>query len=349
MNPSCHRTLLPVFSILFHKYTKNPVCISWFAKLPLLEPFGELQFWRAFHPKSEKREMGDLKASLDFHTTCTETFLQTTQGVQINCFRTLEDLVLGYQHPHKGLVSPLLYGVPRDTDTGDESSGAPSGCNHVASPSSMSFVCHKPCKQLANDANALCCLSFCGRYNLHCLSCWHRWWEDVSSVCLCQRRASHSNACKTNPPYIPGQVAGAENVQVLSSAWIFNSVLHSSNFPHYPLSAFSHCVQDFIMFCCDYATSWCEFSCQVLWMFAFHNEEMCTLQNRMLCFVLSCSSADDVIGILSNYLLSELPLDIENVHRGAMTLRHLKCTLGTACQGLHRSALFTLLLVMSWK
>lgn len=55
---------------------------------------------------------------------------QTTQGVQVNCFRTLEDLVLGYQHPHKGLVTPLLYGVPRDTDTGDESSGGPSSCHH---------------------------------------------------------------------------------------------------------------------------------------------------------------------------------------------------------------------------
>uniref|UniRef100_A0A3Q2QRX7 Inositol polyphosphate phosphatase-like 1b n=1 Tax=Fundulus heteroclitus TaxID=8078 RepID=A0A3Q2QRX7_FUNHE len=39
---------------------------------------------------------------------------QTTQGVQVNCFRTLEDLVLGYQQPHKGLVIPLLY--PFTTD-----------------------------------------------------------------------------------------------------------------------------------------------------------------------------------------------------------------------------------------
>uniref|UniRef100_A0A3B4ZJ40 phosphatidylinositol-3,4,5-trisphosphate 5-phosphatase n=1 Tax=Stegastes partitus TaxID=144197 RepID=A0A3B4ZJ40_9TELE len=53
--------------------------------------------------------------------------VQTTQGVQVNCFRTLEDLVLGYQHPHKGLVTPLLYPVPRDTDTGDESSGGTAG------------------------------------------------------------------------------------------------------------------------------------------------------------------------------------------------------------------------------
>lgn len=49
--------------------------------------------------------------------------MQTTQGVQVNCFRTLEDLVLGYQQPHKGLVIPLLYAVPHDTEPGDESSG----------------------------------------------------------------------------------------------------------------------------------------------------------------------------------------------------------------------------------
>lgn len=53
------------------------------------------------------------------------------------------------------------------------------------------------------------------------------------------------------------------------------------------------------------------------------------------------STAGEVIGILNDYLFSELPLDIENVHRGATTLHHLKRTLGTACQGLHRSAFFT--------
>uniref|UniRef100_A0A7N5ZRR4 phosphatidylinositol-3,4,5-trisphosphate 5-phosphatase n=1 Tax=Anabas testudineus TaxID=64144 RepID=A0A7N5ZRR4_ANATE len=54
---------------------------------------------------------------------------QTAQGVQVNCFRTLEDLVLGYQHPHKGLVTPLLFPVPRDTDSGDESSGESQAVN----------------------------------------------------------------------------------------------------------------------------------------------------------------------------------------------------------------------------
>ncbi|XP_016311808.1 phosphatidylinositol 3,4,5-trisphosphate 5-phosphatase 2B isoform X1 [Sinocyclocheilus anshuiensis] len=48
--------------------------------------------------------------------------VQATQGVQVNCFRTLSDLVVGYQHPHKGLVAPLLYPVMRESEPNDESS-----------------------------------------------------------------------------------------------------------------------------------------------------------------------------------------------------------------------------------
>ncbi|XP_073710339.1 inositol polyphosphate phosphatase-like 1b isoform X2 [Misgurnus anguillicaudatus] len=48
--------------------------------------------------------------------------VQAPQGVQVNCFRTLGDLVAGYQHPHKGLVSSLLYPVMRETEPNDESS-----------------------------------------------------------------------------------------------------------------------------------------------------------------------------------------------------------------------------------
>ncbi|XP_036403938.1 inositol polyphosphate phosphatase-like 1b [Megalops cyprinoides] len=48
--------------------------------------------------------------------------VQTSQGVQANCFRTLGDLVSGYQQPHKGLVAPLLYPVGREAELGDESS-----------------------------------------------------------------------------------------------------------------------------------------------------------------------------------------------------------------------------------
>uniref|UniRef100_A0A4W5NL16 phosphatidylinositol-3,4,5-trisphosphate 5-phosphatase n=1 Tax=Hucho hucho TaxID=62062 RepID=A0A4W5NL16_9TELE len=61
--------------------------------------------------------------------------VQTSQGVQVNCFRTLGDLVLGYQHPHKGLVTPLLYPVGRDIEPGEESSGDDEKPGLVWSPS----------------------------------------------------------------------------------------------------------------------------------------------------------------------------------------------------------------------
>ncbi|XP_070692714.1 inositol polyphosphate phosphatase-like 1b [Pempheris klunzingeri] len=142
--------------------------------------------------------------------------VQTTQGVQVNCFRTLEDLVLGYQHPHKGLVTPLLYAVPRDTDTGDESSD-----DEKPPPVPPS----------------------------------------VSTVPL------------TGPP---AKLA-----------------------PHAP--------------------------------FLDKLQELNT-----------SSTAGEVIGLLNDYLFSELPLDIENVHKGATTLCHLKRTLGTACQGLNSEIDLTL-------
>ncbi|XP_076595037.1 inositol polyphosphate phosphatase-like 1b [Chaetodon auriga] len=135
--------------------------------------------------------------------------VQTTQGVQVNCFRTLEDLVLGYQHPHKGLVTPLLYAVPRDTDTGDESSDDEKPSPVPASVSTVPF---------------------------------------------------------TGPPAKPA--------------------------PH-------------------------------------------TLFLDKLQELNTSSTAGEVIRLLNDYLFSELPLDIENVHKGATTLCHLKRTLGTACQGLN--------------
>lgn len=61
----------------------------------------------------------------------------------------------------------------------------------------------------------------------------------------------------------------------------------------------------------------------------------------LLClFCPAYSTAGEVIGLLNDYLFSELPLDIESVRKGATSLHHLKRTLGTACQGLHRSVCF---------
>uniref|UniRef100_G3PYJ6 phosphatidylinositol-3,4,5-trisphosphate 5-phosphatase n=1 Tax=Gasterosteus aculeatus aculeatus TaxID=481459 RepID=G3PYJ6_GASAC len=135
--------------------------------------------------------------------------VQTTQGAQVSCFRTLEDLVLGYQHPHKGLVTPLLHAVARDADGGEESS------------------------------------------------------DD-----------------EKQPP-------GPSSVHAVPSAAP----------PAKP---------------------------------APHGLFLDALRERH-----TSSAAGDVIDLLNDYLFSELPLDIENVHQGATTLSHLKRTLGTACQGLN--------------
>uniref|UniRef100_A0A8C8C233 phosphatidylinositol-3,4,5-trisphosphate 5-phosphatase n=1 Tax=Oncorhynchus tshawytscha TaxID=74940 RepID=A0A8C8C233_ONCTS len=127
----------------------------------------------------------------------------TSQGVQVNCFRTLGDLVLGYQHPHKGLVSPLLYPVGRDMEPGDESSGDDEKPGLVWSPS---------------------------------------------------------------PFPVSGSIAPPAGLPVQKS-------------PSHTMS--------------------------------------------------------EVVGLLSEYLRSELPLDVEGLRRGATGLRHLHQTLGTACQGLN--------------
>lgn len=143
--------------------------------------------------------------------------VQTTQGVQVNCFRTLEDLVLGYQHPHKGLVCPLLYPVPRDADTGDESS---------------------------DD-------------------------EKPPPVLL----PINAAAPVTVSPAKPGPSA------------LFLEKLQELN---------------------------------------------------------TSSTASEMISLLNDYLFSELPLDIDNVHKGATSLCHLKRTLGAVCQGLDNEIDLTL-------
>ncbi|KAK6298407.1 hypothetical protein J4Q44_G00314620 [Coregonus suidteri] len=142
--------------------------------------------------------------------------VQTSQGVQVNCFRTLGDLVLGYQHPHKGLVTPLLYPVGRDMEPGDESSGDDEKPGLVWSPSPA----------------------------------------PVSVI-----TAPPAGLPVTPPPHL-----------------LFLHRLQELNTP---------------------------------------------------------SMAGEVVGLLSEYLCSELPLDVEGLRRGATGLRHLHQTLGTACQGLN--------------
>ncbi|MBN3297493.1 SHP2B phosphatase, partial [Amia calva] len=141
--------------------------------------------------------------------------VQTSQGVQVNCFRTLADLVSGYQQPHKGLVTPLQYPVGREAEPGDEGSDGEDEKPGVA-------------------------------------------WSQSGVV---QPSAS------TAPP------AGSPSPHLL-----FLQRLQESSPP---------------------------------------------------------SMVGDVIGLLSDYLRSELLLDLEGVRKGGSSLRFLNRTLGSACKGLH--------------
>ncbi|XP_042663405.1 phosphatidylinositol 3,4,5-trisphosphate 5-phosphatase 2-like [Tyto alba] len=53
--------------------------------------------------------------------------VQTIQGIQAKCFRTLPDLISAYQQPNNGLVTPLLYPVHRARQAADEDSDGEDG------------------------------------------------------------------------------------------------------------------------------------------------------------------------------------------------------------------------------
>ncbi|NXC80965.1 SHP2A phosphatase, partial [Cercotrichas coryphoeus] len=55
--------------------------------------------------------------------------VQTIQGIQAKCFRTLPELIGAYQHPNNGLVTPLLHAVRRPGPA--EGSGEPGGAGAV--------------------------------------------------------------------------------------------------------------------------------------------------------------------------------------------------------------------------
>ncbi|XP_040525305.1 phosphatidylinositol 3,4,5-trisphosphate 5-phosphatase 2 [Gallus gallus] len=60
--------------------------------------------------------------------------VQTIQGIQAKCFRSLPELISAYQQPNNGLVTPLLYPVHRLREAADEDSDGEDGRGgHVGS------------------------------------------------------------------------------------------------------------------------------------------------------------------------------------------------------------------------
>uniref|UniRef100_A0A8D0F5L9 phosphatidylinositol-3,4,5-trisphosphate 5-phosphatase n=1 Tax=Strix occidentalis caurina TaxID=311401 RepID=A0A8D0F5L9_STROC len=123
--------------------------------------------------------------------------VQTIQGIQAKCFRTLPDLIGAYQHPNNGLVTPLLYPVHRARQAADEDSGEPGRgrrgplCSpHPYSPASdfMGFMAEYLNHNLQLDLEALrhghpqlrhlstalvtACRALHRRVAPHC-QCWH--------------------------------------------------------------------------------------------------------------------------------------------------------------------------------
>uniref|UniRef100_A0A493TSR7 SH2 domain-containing protein n=1 Tax=Anas platyrhynchos platyrhynchos TaxID=8840 RepID=A0A493TSR7_ANAPP len=60
--------------------------------------------------------------------------VQTIQGIQAKCFRTLPDLIGAYQQPNNGLVTPLLYPVHRHRDAARSPPGGTGGARGSVLP-----------------------------------------------------------------------------------------------------------------------------------------------------------------------------------------------------------------------
>uniref|UniRef100_A0A8B9PW77 phosphatidylinositol-3,4,5-trisphosphate 5-phosphatase n=1 Tax=Apteryx owenii TaxID=8824 RepID=A0A8B9PW77_APTOW len=81
--------------------------------------------------------------------------VQTIQGIQAKCFRSLTDLVGAYQQPNNGLVTPLLYPVHRAREAADEDSGAQGAAGGAPASDFMGFMAEYLTHHLQLDLEAL--------------------------------------------------------------------------------------------------------------------------------------------------------------------------------------------------
>uniref|UniRef100_A0A8C1N426 phosphatidylinositol-3,4,5-trisphosphate 5-phosphatase n=1 Tax=Cyprinus carpio TaxID=7962 RepID=A0A8C1N426_CYPCA len=123
--------------------------------------------------------------------------VQATQGVQVNCFRTLSDLIMGYQHPQKRLVAPLLYPVMRESDPNDESSG-----KMIEAQTDKQHSLNKDVKRFSSVSALLQTIAF----NQHSLCC-----EEGAIL-----EYLHSNVCK-DLENVKGGTSGLQHFQCILS------------------------------------------------------------------------------------------------------------------------------------
>ncbi|XP_009082769.1 PREDICTED: phosphatidylinositol 3,4,5-trisphosphate 5-phosphatase 2-like [Acanthisitta chloris] len=96
--------------------------------------------------------------------------VQTIQGIQAKCFRTLPDLIGAYQHPNNGLVTPLLYPVHRAKGAPDEDSGIERGAGwggHVARRPPSPKQLHQRLQEQVHSSPASDFMGFIAEYLNH--------------------------------------------------------------------------------------------------------------------------------------------------------------------------------------
>ncbi|XP_066038244.1 phosphatidylinositol 3,4,5-trisphosphate 5-phosphatase 2-like isoform X2 [Chamaea fasciata] len=144
--------------------------------------------------------------------------VQTIQGIQAKCFRTLPDLIGAYQHPNNGLVTPLLHPVHRPRPEEDSDGEDARGWGHTvlcpsAGPSSRTHIpqqLHQRLQEQVHSSPASDFMGFMAEYLTHHV-------QDLEALCHGHPQLRHlstalATACRALHSEIDSTLAGLETL-----------------------------------------------------------------------------------------------------------------------------------------
>ncbi|NXU69507.1 SHP2A phosphatase, partial [Horornis vulcanius] len=144
--------------------------------------------------------------------------VQTIQGIQAKCFRTLPDLIGAYQHPNNGLVTPLLHPVHRPRPAEDSDGEDARGWGHTvpcagAPPSSRTHIpqqLHQRLQEQVHSSPASDFMGFMAEYLTHHV-------QDLEALCQGHPQLRHlstalATACRALHSEIDFTLAGLETL-----------------------------------------------------------------------------------------------------------------------------------------
>ncbi|XP_031360615.2 phosphatidylinositol 3,4,5-trisphosphate 5-phosphatase 2A [Lonchura striata] len=137
--------------------------------------------------------------------------VQTIQGIQAKCFRTLPDLIGAYQHPNNGLATPLLHPVHRPGPDEDSDGEDAQGWGHMvpcpgAPPSSRTHIpqqLHQRLQEQLRSSPASDFMGFMAEYLTHHV-------HDLEA--LCHLSTALATACRALHSEIDFTLAGLETL-----------------------------------------------------------------------------------------------------------------------------------------